>query len=56
MKIVLLSLQLATQYFVVLQVAKRGVTREMQFAMQRLLRHKLQEKLPRVTWHWPFSH
>ena len=53
-KIVLLFLQLATQHFVALQVAKTGCYtgncfRNLQ-RNKRLMRCKLQEKLPRVIW------
>ena len=47
---VLLVLQLATQHFVALQVAKMGCYMEIFLATQHLLRHKLQEKLSHVTW------
>ena len=53
LRIFLLFLQLATQHFVAVAGCKTGVLHVnsfLQLVSQRLLRDKLQEKLPRVTW------
>ena len=53
LRLFLLFLQLATQHFVAVTGCKTGVLHVksfLQLAWQRLLRDKLQENLPRVTW------
>ena len=58
-RIFLLFLQLATRHFVAVAGCKTGVLHVksfLQLVSQRLLRDKLQEKLPRVTWPLVFIH
>ena len=53
LRVFLLFLQLATQHFVTVAGCKTGVLHVksfLQLVSQRLLRDKLQQKLPRVTW------